>query len=65
MSVYILPNKLVDVVEKIINALWWGHCGSTRIYMHWLSWEMLFVHKFFRGMGFKDLSSFNVAMLGK
>ena len=28
-------------------------------------WERLLVHNFFGGMGFKDLTSFNVAMLGK
>jgi len=30
-----------------------------------MSWEKLYVHKNYGGMGFKDLTSFNVAMLGK
>jgi len=30
-----------------------------------MSWERLLVHKKFGGMGFKDSTSFNVAMLGK
>jgi hypothetical protein len=30
-----------------------------------MSWERLSVHNFFGGTGFKDLTSFNVAMLGK
>jgi len=30
-----------------------------------MSWERLYVHKNFGGMGFKDLTSFNVAMIGK
>lgn len=33
--------------------------------MHWLSWERLSIHKNYGGMGFKDLTSFNVSMLGK
>ena len=33
--------------------------------LNWMSWERLSVHKFFSGMGFKDLTPFNVAMLGK
>jgi hypothetical protein len=37
MSVYLLPNKLVDAIEKMINAFWWGHGGSTRKGLHWLS----------------------------
>jgi len=65
MSVYLLPNKLVDATEKMINAFWWGHGDSTRKGLHWLSWERLSVHKNFGGMRFKDLTSFNMAMLGK
>ena len=65
MSVYLLPNKLVDAIEKMINAFWCGHGGTTRKGLHWLSWERLSVHKNNEGMGFKDLTSFNVAMLGK
>jgi len=49
----------------MIIVFWWGHGGSTRRGVHWLSSERIFVHKFFGGMGLKDLSSFNVAMLGK
>jgi hypothetical protein len=33
--------------------------------MHWISWERLYVHKNYGGIGFKDLASFNVAILGK
>jgi hypothetical protein len=51
--------------KKMINDFWWGIGGSTRRGMHWLSWQRLFVHKIYGGMGFKDLTSFNVAMLGK
>jgi hypothetical protein len=65
MSVFLLPNKLVDAIEKMTNAFWWGHGGSMRRRLHWMSWEILYIHKNFRAMGFKDLTSFNVAMLGK
>lgn len=30
-----------------------------------MNWEKLFAPKIHRGMGFKDLSAFNLAMLGK
>jgi len=65
MSVYLLPNKLVEAIEKMINAFWWGHGGSIRKGLHWLSWERLSIYKNYGGKGFKDLTSFNVAMLGK
>jgi len=62
MSVFLLPSKLVDA---IINVFWWGHGGNTWCGLHWMSWEKLSFHEFFGGMGFKDLTSFNVTMLGK
>ena len=65
MSIFLLPNKLVDAIEKMINAFWWGHGGNMRRGLHWMFCERLSVHKNFGGMGFKDLTSFNVAMLGK
>jgi len=65
MSIYLLPNKLVDAIEIMINAFWWGHGGSTRRGMHWISWERLSVHNNYGGMGFKDRTYFNVVMLGK
>ena len=49
----------------MINAFQWGHGGNMRRGLHWMSWERFSVHKNFGGMGFKDLTSFNVAMLGK
>ena len=65
MSIFLLPKKLVDAIEKMINAFWWGHGGNMRRRLHWMSWERLSVHEIFGGMGFKDLTSFNVTMLKK
>jgi len=49
----------------MINAFWWGNGGNNNRGIHWLSWDKLTVHKKFGGMGFKDLTAFNLAMLGK
>jgi hypothetical protein len=62
MSVFLLHTKLVDAIEKMINAFWLDHGGNTRRGLHWMSLEKLFVHNNFGGMGFMDLTSFNVAM---
>ena len=63
MSIFRLPNSLLDEIEKMMNAFWWGHGGTSNKGLHWLSWEKLSVHKNHGGMGFKDLAAFNVAML--
>jgi len=49
----------------MINAFWWANGGNNNRGIYWLSWDKLTVHKFFGGMGFKDLTAFNLAMLGK
>lgn len=68
MSIFLLPNKLLESIEKMINAFRWGHGGSMRRgihWMYWLSWERLSVDKNQGGMCFKDLTSFNMSILGK
>jgi hypothetical protein len=39
--------------------------GSRNKGIHWMSWERLPVHMSHGGMGFKDLTAFKLAMLGK
>jgi len=65
MSIFRLPNSLLDEMEKMMNAFWWGHGGTSNKGLHWLSWEKLSVQNNYGGMGFKDMTTFNVAMLGK
>ncbi|MCH80906.1 replication protein A 70 kDa dna-binding subunit, partial [Trifolium medium] len=65
MSIFLIPSSLIDAIEKMMNSFWWGHGGSNSKGIHWMSWDKLSVHKNNGGMGFKNLSAFNLAMLGK
>ena len=65
MSLFTLPSSLCDEIEKMMNSLWWGHSGSHRKGIHWMSWDKLSMHKKDGGMSFKSLGTFNLAMLGK
>ncbi|CAJ2637916.1 unnamed protein product [Trifolium pratense] len=65
MSIFLIPSSLIDAIEKMMNSFWWGHSGSNNKGIHWLAWDKLSVHKNKGGMGFKDLTAFNIAMLGK
>ena len=65
MSLFQLPTKLVTAIERMMNTFWWGHAKTSHRGINWLSWEKLSMHKTHGGMGFKDLSAFNLAMLGK
>jgi hypothetical protein len=48
-----------------MNSFWWGHGRSSQRGIHWMNWEKLSAPKVHGGMGFKDLSAFNLSMLGK
>jgi hypothetical protein len=65
MSIFQLPATLINTIEKMINSFWWGHGRANQRGINWLSWEKLSMHKTNGGMGFKDLTAFNLAMLGK
>jgi len=65
MSLFQLPTTLITTIEKMMNSFWWGHGRTTHRGINWLSWEKLSLHKSRGGMGFKDLTAFNFAMLGK
>ncbi|CAJ2647159.1 unnamed protein product [Trifolium pratense] len=65
MSIFLLPSSLCDEIEKLMNSFWWGHSGTQNKGINWLSWDKLSMHKDDGGMGFKDLSAFNLAMIGK
>jgi hypothetical protein len=65
MSIFLLPGTIITNIENMINSFWWGCSGSSNRGIHWMSWERLAMHKSHGGMGFKDLTAFNLAMLGK
>jgi len=65
MSIFQLPATLINTIEKMINSFWWGHGRTNQREINWLSWEKLSMHKTNEGMGFEDLTTFNLAMLGK
>jgi len=49
----------------MVNSFWWEHEGYNNRGIHHLSWEKLSMYKVYKGMGFKDFITVNLAMLGK
>ena len=64
MSIYRLPKVIAKKLTSAVAQFWWSSGRSTKG-MHWKSWDKLCVPKDTGGLGFKDLTNFNTAMLGK
>jgi len=65
MSIFQIPTILLDSIEKMMNSFWWGNGKATQRGIHWMNWEKLSAPKIHGSMSFKDLSAFNLSMLGK
>jgi hypothetical protein len=64
MSCFRLSNRLIKEIEVLIRRFWWGQ-GGERGKMHCLPWDSLCQAKNSGGLGFRELGSFNEALLAK
>ncbi|XP_019181672.1 PREDICTED: uncharacterized protein LOC109176732 [Ipomoea nil] len=65
MSMFLLPLRVCDTIEKLFNRFWWGGGGTGTRGIHWLRWSKLCEAKSRGGLGFKRLHEFNMALLAK
>lgn len=64
MNLLFIPMEVCNVIEKKLNAFWWGITATGRG-IRWLSWDKMYVGKEEWGLGFRKLRNFNTAMLAK
>jgi hypothetical protein len=64
MSVFRLPKKLCRDINTMMGKFWWGHQGNDSK-IAWMSWSGLGRNKLNGGLGYRDLTSFNNALLAK
>ena len=64
MSVFSIPKGVCKEIMDVIAQFWWGDDEEHRK-MHWMAWWKLCISKSEGGMGFRNLYSFNLAMLAK
>jgi hypothetical protein len=64
MSVFLLPKALSLAINSMMKNFWWGHM-SNNSRIHWMSWGRMGLNKEKGGMGFREFSCFNKAMLAK
>lgn len=62
ISVFQLPSSWCTEINSIVARFWWGATnGACKI--HWKRWEAMTMAKREGGFGFKDMASFNLAMV--
>ena len=64
ISCFLLPQGLCHEIEGLIRKFWWGQRGDRRK-IHWVKLGVMCDPKSESGMGFKELSLFNEALLAK
>ena len=64
MGCFKLPKSLCKDIESLVQEFQWGYSGNSRK-IHWTAWKKLCAPKSHRGLGFRDLENFNLALLGK
>jgi hypothetical protein len=64
MGCFDLTKDMCDQISTVIARYWWSNQDKDNK-IHWISWEKLIKPKEEGGLGFKDIHTFNMAMLAK
>uniref|UniRef100_A0A803QK92 RNase H type-1 domain-containing protein n=1 Tax=Cannabis sativa TaxID=3483 RepID=A0A803QK92_CANSA len=64
MRCFRLPKELIKHIHSMMAQFWWG-TSDTKQKIHWEKWNKLCKAKIKGGMGLKDLTRFNKALLAK
>uniref|UniRef100_A0A453A9D4 Reverse transcriptase zinc-binding domain-containing protein n=1 Tax=Aegilops tauschii subsp. strangulata TaxID=200361 RepID=A0A453A9D4_AEGTS len=64
MSCFDLTKTLCQELSSLIGTYWWSQQDKDNT-VHWISWEKLTMQKAKGGLGFRDMHSFNMAMLSR
>ena len=63
-SLFKLPRSICDNINSLLAKYWWGQNQYERKIL-WINRKKLCTQKKDKGMGFRDLHTFNLAMLSK
>ncbi|GAA0173607.1 hypothetical protein LIER_27187 [Lithospermum erythrorhizon] len=64
MQCFLLPIHVCNKINSILSNYWWGSSEQKKS-IYWTGWSKLCNTKANRGLGFRDLRLFNMALLSK
>lgn len=64
MACFRLPRGLCENITSIIRQFWWGS-KQGKWKPAWVSWDVLTHPKHLKGLGFRDMEIFNLALLAR
>ena len=64
MSCFKIPQSLCKQIQSLLTRFWWD-ANPEKTKMCWVAWETLTLPKYAGGRGFRDIATFNYALLAK
>ncbi|KAK9683154.1 hypothetical protein RND81_10G119900 [Saponaria officinalis] len=64
INIFLLPEGSVEDIQATMARFWWGSSDSQRK-IHWMRWDKLCKPKALGGLVFRDIRTFNIALLAK
>lgn len=64
MSCFMLPASLCKQIQSLLTRFWWDSKHNVRK-MCWVAWSRLTLPKNLGGLGFRDITCYNQALLAK